>query len=322
VKKASAFKRTQTRQNALKGLRDCCSDEVTQRRGMLRDLMQIPVNLTLGITALQPVLANASEDNDGDILPVKRKAPKKPFAPLEALLPAARVKVTIDESVSLVEKLEKLGVAEEGRSEILSKLCNLIVERTTFMTSEKGETAKKVQNLKSNTKLYDESYKEQLQGLAPTDVPLALFSQAGERRQFRMLQKRQKQLEKKNSIREALNFYTRQLQFDTEYYILNSGAEEKKKMIRDDALPDIKSVIVSDLDLRDLVRNQILDAWDDVQAEFLYQIKNNDTGGNFDTEELLNLLLRAQNECDRWFNFIAENDVTGAIEKVKSDALY
>ena len=321
VKKASAFRSTLTRLSALNRLTDYYSDEVTHRREIIRDFLQIPVKMTLGMAALQPRLVNASEERDGDILPAKRKAPKKPFAPLEALLPAARVKVTIDESLSLVQKMEQLGATDKGQSEILNKLNTLIVDRTTFMTSEKGENAKKVQNPKSNTKLYDETYKEKLQGLAPTDVPLALLSQVGDKRQFSILQKRQKKLEKKNSIREAFNFYSRQLQFDTEYYILNAAADEKKKMIRDDALPDIKSVIVSDLDLRDLVRNQVLDAWDDVKAEFLYQSKIHDTSGAFDTEELLNLLLRAQRECDSWFNFIAENDVTEAIETVRREAL-
>ena len=37
-------------------------------------------------------------------------------------------------------------------------------------------------------------------------------------------------------------------------------------MIRNDALPSVQSVIVSDLDLRDLCRNQVLDSWDEAQA--------------------------------------------------------
>ncbi len=46
-------------------------------------------------------------------------------------------------------------------------------------------------------------------------------------------------------------------------------------MIRNDSLPGIKSVIISDLDLRDLVRNRVLDyAWDDVKFELQYQVKN------------------------------------------------
>ena len=195
----------------------------------------------------------------------------------------------------------------------------MIKELNAPFISTSNVRFKKISNLKSNTKLYDETYKEKLQGLAPTDVPLAILSQAGDKRQFSILQKRQRKLEKDNLIREAFNFYTRQLQFDTEYYILNAAADEKKKMIRNDTLPDIKSVIVSDLDLRDLVRNQVLDAWDDVKAELIYQMKNNDANGIFEAEELLALLLRAQNECDRWFSFIPENDVKDAIEKVQAE---
>ena len=38
-------------------------------------------------------------------------------------------------------------------------------------------------------------------------------------------------------------------------------------MIRADALPGVKTVITADLDLRDLYRNQIQTAVDDLQAE-------------------------------------------------------
>ena len=37
-------------------------------------------------------------------------------------------------------------------------------------------------------------------------------------------------------------------------------------MIRNDALPSVQSVIVSNLDLQDLSRNQVLDSWDEAQA--------------------------------------------------------
>ena len=180
----------------------------------------------------------------------------------------------------------------------------------------------------SNSKLYDETYKDKLKNLPITDIPLALLTQAGDKRQFSMLQRRQRVLEKNNPIREALNFYTRQLKFDTEFYILNANAEEKKRMIRNDALPDIQSVIVSDLDLRDLVRNQILDAFDDVKAEFEYQLqnsmnkkdntKNNLDGINneFDAKELNVLLVRAQKECNQWFSFIDEKDIIQALDAV------
>ena len=130
---------------------------------------------------------------------------------------------------------------------------------------------------------------------------------------------RQRKLEKLNGIREAFNYYTRQLQFDTEYYVLNASAEDKKRMIRNDALPDIKSVIVSDLDMRDLVRNQVLDAYDDVKFELQYQVKNYESGADFDWYEMKTVLSHARSECDRWFSFIAIDDVEKAIEIVSQE---
>ncbi len=90
-------------------------------------------------------------------------------------------------------------------------------------------------------------------------------------------------------------------------------------MIRNDALPDIKSVIVSDLDLRDLVRNQVLDAVDDSKAELMYQMKQYDDTGIFDGSELKICLLRAQDMINQWFDFISSNDVAVAIETVAKE---
>ncbi len=302
------------------------------RRDVISTLLLNTVGMDL-ILNTQGADAAAPIDEGNDkmpSLPRPNKAPRKPFAPAEALLPPARVKLTIDNSLVLTDQILALSdndITEKER--ILNGLKEYLLDTKTFMVPRKNQNssmpAPSNENLKlnSNTKLYDETYNEKLKNVAVTEVPLALLTKAGDYRQFNLLQKRQRKLEKLNPIREAFNFYTRQLQFDTEYYVLNVDADVKKKMIRNDNLPDIKSVIVSDLDLRDLVRNQVLDAFDDVKAEFAYQMKNyeglGEEGAVFDGEELRTLLIRAQDQCDQWFDFISIGDVEIAMSTVREE---
>mmetsp|Transcript_39117 Transcript_39117/g.44610 ORF Transcript_39117/g.44610 Transcript_39117/m.44610 type:complete len:463 (+) Transcript_39117:295-1683(+) len=299
----------------------------------------------------------------------KNPTPKKPFAPPSALLPAARVKYTIDESMRLVDEfialssysssaLEEQGIItsndvsnnksrEEEIIQILIQTLSVKTYMSPLPTSFASSTTKNNNNKTtvavlppideslmkpSNAKLYQESYDDEIKAMfasSPWNVPYALLVRANDYRQFDMLQQKQRLLEKSNPIREALNYYTRQLQFETEYYVLgpNVSNEERKRMIRNNALPDIKSVIVSDLDLRDLTRNQILDAYDDVKDELQYQAEqinkqqknNKQSSTTFDGTELKVTLLRAKNECDRWFSYIPKDDIEQAMKTIQEE---
>lgn len=326
---------------------DVMDDGKNNRRDILQKLCAIIMNGILLIPEYAQAM-NESDDSPIDmstrsstsdvITTAKKSYPKKPFAPLPALLPAVRVKLTIDDALmvtnqimaldnsSSTDDVEKKNILDV-RNDKISRLNELIIEREKkgFMKpfsdkSDSNITFTKTTITSSNSKLYDDTYRDKMKNLAITDVPLALLSQAGDKRQFSILQSRQRKLEKNSPIRQALNFYTRQLQFDTESYVLNASAEEKKRMIRNDSLPDIQSVIVSDLDLRDLIRNQILDAYDDVRAEIQYQLRRcNDNMEEFDVIELHELLTRAQRECNQWFSFVDENDVMQAMEVVTAE---
>jgi len=301
------------------------------RRRVIKKLFSSLVGLsTVAVTNSGRALAVEGDNGLPVIGNIKKSAPKKPFAPAPALLPAARVKYTIEESVRLAGLLQQLDRdidgSKEAKDEIMMQLQRLIgVE--SFMSPLFAENASKSKAIPidesimkpSKSKVYQETYKDKLKDISPLDVPYALLTKAGDYRQFDQLQRRQRKLEKVNSIREAFNYYTRQLQFDTEYYILTASAEVKKQMIRDDALPDIKSVIVADLDLRDLVRNQVLDAFDDAKFELEYQVKNYEKGDGFDDKELMEVFLRAKKECDEWFSFISEEDVKTAMLTVVNE---
>jgi hypothetical protein len=119
-------------------------------------------------------------------------------------------------------------------------------------------------------------------------------------------------------MRAAFNAYTNNLVFG-ESYKVNASREEKKRLIRQyDQLPDVTSVIRSDLDLRDLYRNQVLTAMDDAKAELEYQLANDE----MDFSELLSILRQAQSSCSEWFKFVPENDMKEALAVVYGEQDY
>ncbi len=126
-------------------------------------------------------------------------------------------------------------------------------------------------------------------------------------------------LKPNKSIRLAFNTYTAYLRYD-EKFTLNGSPSERKKLIREDRIPDVKQVITADLDLRDLYRNQVLTNVDEARAELRYQMDEGAKGNGVDGEELLRLLNAAGNACDEWFNLISIDDIKEAMEIVLGTA--
>ena len=89
---------------------------------------------------------------------------------------------------------------------------------------------------------------------------------------------------------------TRELTFG-EAYILTAPREERKKMIRNEQLPTVSAVIVSDLDRRDLCRNQFLTVMDDAIAESVYQKKKVNVE-EVDGTDLVYLVTQAYSACE------------------------
>ena len=126
-------------------------------------------------------------------------------------------------------------------------------------------------------------------------------------------------------MRAAFNAYTNNLVFG-ENYLLTANKEDRKRLIRDDRLPDVTSVIRSDLDLRDLYRNQVLTALDDAKAELQYQLKNyhspsstisnKEDTSKLDPSDLVGFLREAQSSCSKWFSFVPQNDLDQALTVV------
>jgi hypothetical protein len=145
----------------------------------------------------------------------------------------------------------------------------------------------------------------------PYDKLNTAFQSWGDNRQFQILLARQRRLERASPMRAGFNAYTNNLVYG-DAYRLNVEGDAKKALVRNDALPNVNSVVVSDLDLRDLYRNQVLQSVDDAKSEVLYQLKS----GEVDVDGILQYLLDAQASCRAWFAFVPTDDVEEALQVV------
>ena len=82
-------------------------------------------------------------------------------------------------------------------------------------------------------------------------------------------------------------------------------------MIRNDELPSLTAVITSDLDLRDLYRNQFLTSIEDAKAEVAYQVKQ--IPEDIDRADSIQLMADAHTACQKWFDLIPTVDIDEAL---------
>lgn len=245
------------------------------------------------------------------LLPDSRAPPVKPFAPLESLLPAARVKKVIDRSLAIASELESGGASDDGRELLVEELKGLILVPQNYTRSPLPSD----QVPRRPARQYLESYRRRLGELPALERPGAILEQRGEIDAWRGLKRRERELEAEAEVRAAFNAYTSALTFDAESYRFNALREEKSRLIREDRLPDTKSVIASDMGVRYLYRNEVLTAMEEGRAEFAYQLSIGEQQG-LSWTELVQLLRRAQKACDSWFQLIDEKDVLEAMDAI------
>ena len=235
---------------------------------------------------------------------LKAEAPviKKPFAPVELLLPAARVKWTIDRANQLAT------ASNPDWSQLRSLL--LLPQNYTNQQFAQVPTAP--------AKAYLDTYQRNREQLNILAQPGALLVQSGEIAAWKRLKRQERTLEQQDEIRAAFNLYTGALNYNAESYVLNVPAAERKQMIRQDRLPDIKQVIQSDMGMRYLIRNDLLTTMEEVKAELQFQLEQKEQGAP-SKEELVALLQKAQAACNQWFSLIEEQDVQEAMEIVKNE---
>jgi hypothetical protein len=284
----------------------------SRRQAIVASVASVSVSFGIGIGAWFPLPGPASAS--------------EVRAPIECLLPATRVKLYIDEMVSLCTALLVSTSTDKDLNTYTSALDGLetllfhppvFIKTTAEASIAQTYRKNKTQNAWNKAR---RSEREQLGAELGIDytTPYDKFNTGiqewGDRNQFQILRKRQRKLDSEIPMRAALNAYTNNLVFGDGYQ-LNVQGEEKKSLVRGNALPNVNAVVVSDLDLRDLIRNQILQNMDDAEAELKYQMQQ----PNLEAQEVLNYLTEAQISCDKWFRFIPEEDVKGAISIVSSE---
>jgi len=234
-----------------------------------------------------------------------------PFAPVDALLPATRVKLMIDRSVDIASKLVDAGDNIEIKQAILRDLENLLLTTQNFNS---GTTPIEVPQ--QPAKSYLDAYADYRKSVSILEKPGAMLVQNGEINAWKRLKKQEKLREDADEIRAALNYYTSNINFNSDKFVLTASKDERSKMIREDRIPDVKIVIASDMGLRYLLRNDILTACDDARAELKYQLTKQTDADSAETvygQELLDLLLVAQSACSKWFDLIDEKNVKEAL---------
>lgn len=285
----------------------------SDRRSVIKDIISAPFTAALLVTTCtiqkpQPALA----------------VDRTPFAPIDTLLPAARVKVMIDRSVEIASKLvasaeEKNNIKMDTtkRVELLHELESLLLVHQNF---NRDTTPMEVPQQPAQS--YLNAYKEYRNKVSILEKPGAMLVQNGEIDAWKRLKRQEKVREDADEIRAALNYYTSNLNFNSDRIVLTGTKEEKSKLIREDRIPDVKTVIASDMGLRYLLRNDVLTACDDARAELKYQMKQNQNQGTTEVEDgrdLLEVLLAAQSACNKWFDLIDEKDTLAAIDIVSRE---
>jgi hypothetical protein len=224
-----------------------------------------------------------------------------PRAPLEALLPACRVKLWVDRCVRLATKL----TTDPSNSDTLAELENLLLQPQNFVGSFQLQG---VPNRPAQQ--YLDTYKPM-----PGDLPFQQYLiKNGAVNTWKSLKRKEKEQESANELLAALNAYTDVLTFSSDSYVLNVDKRTRSSMIRQDRLPDTTQVIASDMGMRYLYRNELLTAMDDARAELSFQLKQQ----TVDATELLAILKEAQQACTRWFLLVDTKDVQEAMEALSN----
>eukprot|EP00956_Cyclotella_meneghiniana_P016680 scaffold26497_cov61-Cyclotella_meneghiniana.AAC.4 len=239
------------------------------------------------------------------------RASVAPFAPVDTLLPATRVRLTIDRAVNIANNLMQEADSDK-KQKMLTDLESLLLIQQDY---NRGTTP--IDIPQQPAKSYLDSYANYRNTVSILERPGAMLVQNGEIDTWKRLKRQEKAREESDEIRAALNYYTSNLNFDSDKIALTGNKTERSRLIREDRIPDVKTVITSDMGLRYLLRNDILTAMDDAKAELLYLMKQ--PSGDVDGKDLLDLLVTAQVACAKWFELIDEKDILAASEIARNE---
>ena len=272
----------------------------------------------LPLLLLDPPNASAAEED------IQVSSSLRPRAPLEYLIPAARVKVSVDELVHIIEQLDyeiNKNSSDQNQAVIQKKIKEL--NDLLELQSQKNPFTQGMTNEVPTAPApqYLDAYQQNRQQLPLLAQPGARLVQSGEVRAWKRLKRQERQKEDQDDMRAALNIYTSALQFSSTEYGWNASPQEKSNRIRNNQLPDVKSVIQSDMGRRYLIRNELLTAMEDIRAEWAYQVEKaivQEDGKStaLDTSDLVELAHQAKAAADEWFSMVDESDLKQAMKEI------
>jgi hypothetical protein len=144
-----------------------------------------------------------------------------PFAPIDALLPAARVKITLDSAVIIASQLSTATDANEKRK-LLHDLEGLLLVTQNYT---RGTTPMAVPQ--QPAKQYLNAYDEYRRHLSLLEKPGAILVQNGEIDAWKRLKREERIREDADEVRAAFNYYTSNLNFNSQEFILTATREER-----------------------------------------------------------------------------------------------
>ena len=268
---------------------------------------------------LDPSKASAEEEEGSQV-----SSSVRPRAPVEYLIPAARVKINVDTIEQTIEQLDheiNKNSFDQNQAEIQAKIKEL--NNLLELQSQKNPFTQGMTNAVPTAPApqYLDAYQQNRQQLPLLAQPGARLVQSGEVRAWKRLKRQERQKEDQDDMRAALNIYTSALQFSSTEYGWNASPQEKSNRIRNNQLPDVKSVIQSDMGRRYLIRNELLTAMEDIRAEWAYQVKkvvqeDNANSTSLDTSDLVELAHQAKAAADDWFSMVDESDLRQAMKEI------
>lgn len=288
------------------------TNEIIDRRIFISE----KIDILLASSTITTLVDTSGEDTSLENMKSLANNSRPARAPLQALLPATRLKIWIDGVYTISRDISTKDVDE--RFSLLKRINEQLSNPPVLFKGEENmikQTSSSIAQLSTPiSSANKDQYQFNRKGLNVGDKVNAMFNQADVERQWGMLQYAESKREEGNEMRRAFNFYTKQLTFSDEY-VLTADKETKKQLIRNDELPTLTATITSDLDLRDLARNTFLTAIDDATAESAYQVKQ--SAKDVDVTDLIDLLKQAHDAIDNWFDLIATQDVDEAIREIK-----
>ena len=299
-------------------------------------LLSIPSSITITNNIIAPQSIHADDTSSelylarpiGTAKNGENGTIKRPSAPLAYLLPAARVGVYIYQTLNVARDI--VSSHEDDNNALrqkINKLEKLLIDPPSFVKANDPSVTRgdpyNLPPIVGEIAMQRQKQKEREQNSIQVGTIPEVFEVGqliGERRAWDRLSKSELIRESQSEVRRALNIYTTNINFNSSVYAFAGSTEEKRRLIREEKLPTVNDVIRSDLDARDLYRNEIQTALDDAKAEFLYQqrICSNDVS-KFDAEELVLLLSTAKRAMDSWFSFVPDQDIMKVLDMVNSE---